>query len=71
MVKVRVQTGQLHHHHEDEDMFERSRVTRRLSRLEAELETTTQQLGDLQRSREVKSTNKLIHSCFIFCGSAS
>ena len=54
-VGMRVQTFPLTHHHchHEEDMFERSRVTRRLSKVETELEMTSQQLGDLQRSREV------------------
>ena len=60
VAKVRVQTGQLYNH--EEDMFERSRVTRRLSKVESELEMTVQQLEDLQRSREVRPTNRPSHS---------
>ena len=43
-----------------EDMCERSRVTRRLSQVEGDLETVTRQLTELQRSREVRETSILV-----------
>ena len=45
-----------------EDMCERSRVTRRLSQVEGDLETVTRQLTELQRSREVRETSILVRS---------
>lgn len=37
-----------------EDMYEKSRATRRLSQVEGDLEITSRQLQELQRSREVR-----------------
>ena len=63
MVKIRVQALSLATPECDElDMYERSRVTRRLSVVEGELNIATSRLHDLQRSLEVgqgedRSTN--------------
>ena len=62
MVKIRVQALSLATpEHEEQDMYERSRVTRRLSVVEGELKIATSRLHDLQRSLEVgqgdRSTN--------------
>lgn len=55
MVKHKIRTPTPQEENEVEDMFERSRVNRRLSMVEGELDVTTQRLKESQKSLEVRT----------------
>ena len=55
MAKYKVLTPTTQEEDKAEDMFERSRVNRRLSVVEGELDLTTQRLKDSQKCLEVRT----------------